>query len=76
MKIVTYLVFNRRRVLRATTKLPELKNGEYAVRLRVEAPDDLFKPDVPTVDISVPPRNVIVPEIVDYPGHPEDGANG
>ena len=70
MKIVSYLVFNRRRVLRAVTGVPTLRNGEYAVRLRIEAPDNLFKAEMPTVDIAIPARDVIVPEVHVEPNDP------
>jgi hypothetical protein len=66
-----YLVITRRGVERVTKKVPELRSGQFAVRLRLNLPDNLFKPDVPSIDLTIPPRDVIVPEIIVEPSDPE-----
>lgn len=63
MKVLCYLTFNRRGVLKVSKGSPTLRNGEFAVRLRVEVPDSVFAPEFPDVSVAIPERSLIVPSV-------------
>jgi hypothetical protein len=76
MRLTAFLVFTRRGVKRVTKHLPDLRGGEYAVRLKIEAPDSLFTADTPVVEVTLPPRSIIVPTVTVEPvdaATPNDG---
>jgi hypothetical protein len=64
VKTGCYLVFNKRGSVRAVVNYPQLGSGEFAVKLRLEVPDEFFKPEVPTIDLTINSRDVIVPVVV------------
>lgn len=64
MKAVFFVTFNQRGSVKATKYQPALNSGEFAVRLRLEVPDQFFKPEVPTVDLTINARDAIVPVVV------------
>ena len=64
MKTTFYVVFNQRGRVGAVRNPPTLNSGEFAVRLRLDVPDQLFKPEIPTVDLTIASRDVIVPAVV------------
>ena len=69
MKTTCFLVFNARGVVGVRKSIPSMRSGEFAVRLALSIPDALFKPDVPTIDLVIPERAMILPvvEIVEPP---------
>lgn len=67
MKTAAYIVINRRGVVRLTKGRPGLRSGEFAVLLRMEVPDSLIAPDIPSVDLTVPIPDVIRPTITILP---------
>lgn len=64
MRTTCYLVFNRRGVDRAVKQSPSLNSGEFAVRLILDVPDEFFKPEVPTVELTINARDAIVPVVI------------
>lgn len=64
MKVTFYVTFNQRQRITATKNPPTLNSGEFAVRMRLEVPDQFFKPEIPTVDLTINSRDVIVPVVV------------
>jgi len=63
-KMACWLVFNARGTVRASKRAPELKGGEYAIKIRLEVPDSVFLPDAATVDVKVPERAIVKPTVV------------
>lgn len=61
MRTSTYLVFNKKRVVTTRYTKPVLKNGEYAILVRLEVPDSIFATEYPVVEIAVPERQVLIP---------------
>lgn len=64
MKATFYVKFNQRGSVSATKGFPTLGSGEFAVRMRLEVPDQFFKPEIPTVDLTIDERDMIIPVVV------------
>ena len=64
MKTTFYVVFNQRGRVGAVRNPPTLNSGEFVVRLRLDVPDQFFNPEIPTVDLTIASRDVIVPAVV------------
>lgn len=64
MKAIFYVTFNQRGTVSATKRSPNLSSGEFAVRMRLEVPDAFFKPEIPTVDLTINERDMILPVVV------------
>jgi hypothetical protein len=63
MRLTTFLVFDRRKVIGVRKGNPNLSAGEYAVKLHLDVPDSLFKDLHPTVTIGIPERAVFAPTV-------------
>lgn len=61
--MTAYLVFDERRVLRSTTKMPGLAQGEYAVRVQITFPMTLFARVIPTAELTIPETAVFAPVV-------------
>lgn len=66
MRDTVYLVLNSRRVDRMLrTRLPKLKGGEVAVKLKVEVSDSNFRTPLATADLVIPNELIISQPEVD-----------
>ena len=63
MKTLTYVVFTKRGVSRATRKAPRLSGGEFAVKLSLEIPDRFFAAEHPEVALTLAERDIIAPVV-------------
>lgn len=72
MRLTTFLIFDRRKVIGVRKSAPNLSAGEYAVRLQIDVPDSLFKDVHPTATIGIPERAVFTPTVEVVP--PPEGS--
>lgn len=64
MRDSVYLVFGSQGIDRMTRRAPELGAGEHAVRVRLEVPDSVFRPNpMPDAVLKVPERAVLSPTL-------------
>jgi hypothetical protein len=64
VKVQFYVVFNVRGVVNCTKRFPALHSGEFAVRMRLEVRDEFFQPEIPTIDLEINRRDMILPTVV------------
>jgi hypothetical protein len=64
MKAIFFVTFNQRGTVTATKRAPNLRSGEFAVRLQLQVPEAFFKPEIPTVDLTIRERDMILPVVV------------
>lgn len=72
MRDTVYLVFSKRGIDRMLNREPkELRAGEHAVKVTLEAPDTLWRPNpVPVVNLSIPEAARIEPRVSIPDGSP------
>lgn len=61
--LISYLVFDERRILRASLKKPKLHGGQFAIKVELKVPDTLFRNEPPVASLVIPERAVVMPEI-------------
>lgn len=59
--LFSWIVFSKKGVVSVRRTMPQLRNGQFAVKLVLRVPLSLFEVDVPTLTAEVPPRRVVLP---------------